>query len=87
MSTKAPETYGYIGLGVMGWHMADNLAKKLPSSAGLYVYDINQEMVEKLCKHESGRVYACKSAADVAAKSVSLRTLITSSLLWLGLCS
>lgn len=70
MANAGSEAYGYVGLGVMGHHMAENLAKKLPSSAPLFVYDISQESVDRLCKHESKRVHACSSAADVAAKSV-----------------
>ena len=64
------EAYGYIGLGVMGHHMVENLAAKLPSNAPLYVYDVSQDAIDRVCKHDSQRVYACNSAADVAAKSV-----------------
>ena len=72
MADARYEAYGYIGLGVMGHHMVENLAAKLPSSAPLYIYDINQEAVDRLCKHGSKRVYACSSAADVASKSVRI---------------
>jgi hypothetical protein len=64
------EAVGFIGLGVMGYPMAAQLATKLPIATSLYVYDISQGPVDRLCKHETSRVHACTSAAEVAGKSV-----------------
>ena len=61
---------GFIGLGIMGLPMAENLDKKLPSSSHLYVFDVVEEVTRKLSSREKGRVHACISAKDVVVKSV-----------------
>ncbi len=61
---------GFIGLGVMGFPMAENLVKKLPLSSTLYVFDISEDLIEKLCSVGQGRAYGCESAKDVSEKSV-----------------
>jgi len=76
MAEKSSKAYGFIGLGVMGRHMAENLATKLPSTAVLYVYDISKDAVDGLCKHESSRVHACSNAAEVATKSDVIMSMV-----------
>ncbi|KXJ95137.1 putative 3-hydroxyisobutyrate dehydrogenase G6G8.5 [Microdochium bolleyi] len=42
------DTYGFIGLGQMGYQMAKNLQAKLPSTDSIRIYDINKAAAEKL---------------------------------------
>lgn len=50
--------------------MASNLRKKLPSSTTLYVYDINQEVVQRLLTEYGsyGKIEAASSPKDLASK-------------------
>ncbi len=76
-----PITYdaiGFIGLGAMGFPMAQNLAKKLPSSTQLHVFDVANDAMERLSEESGDRVSACHSAKEVAEKSVSAETQRTS---------
>lgn len=56
------ETIGFIGLGVMGEPMCQNLAAKL--DARVIAYDINPEPLERLAAHGVG---AAGSIAEIAA--------------------
>ncbi|KAI5464343.1 NAD binding domain of 6-phosphogluconate dehydrogenase-domain-containing protein [Mariannaea sp. PMI_226] len=62
--------YGIIGLGSIGYGMAGNLRKKLPSSTVLHVYDINQEVIQKLITEFSdyGKIEIASSAKELVSK-------------------
>lgn len=64
-------TVGFIGLGTMGYPMAENLVKKLPRKTKICVYDISEEALVRIMANNEGRVYLCHTAKDVAEKSVS----------------
>lgn len=42
------DTYGFIGLGQMGYQMARNLQSKLPPSDTVRLFDINRDAMQKL---------------------------------------
>ena len=50
--------------------MASNLRKKLPSSTTLYVFDVNQEPIQRLVKEFGGygKIEAASSAKDLVSK-------------------
>ena len=58
----AIETLGFIGLGVMGEPMCENLARK--SGRAVYATDLRQAALDRLA---TAGVKACGSVADVAA--------------------
>ncbi|KAI1407023.1 putative 3-hydroxyisobutyrate dehydrogenase G6G8.5 [Hypoxylon sp. FL1857] len=44
------ESYGFIGLGQMGYQMAKNLQSKLPPSDSVKLFDINNDAVKRLAE-------------------------------------
>ena len=61
---------GFVGLGAMGMPMAGHLAAKLPDETRIYVFDVVQSLVEKICSNHGGKVSSCSSAKEVADKAV-----------------
>ena len=67
---ELPKSIGWIGLGLMGFPMARNLLNKMDSTTRFYVYDVQQDAIEKFEKQGEGRVHPCNSSKEVADKSV-----------------
>ena len=65
-----PKNIGWIGLGIMGFPMVNNLLDKMESDTQFYVYDVVQESIDKFVQDGNGRVHACSSSKGVADKSV-----------------
>ena len=63
------KSYGFIGLGQMGYQMAKNLRAKIGESDSLTVYDVSAKAMESL-QQEAGNVSIAKSAREVAEKAV-----------------
>ncbi|CAM1510775.1 Fc.00g082880.m01.CDS01 [Cosmosporella sp. VM-42] len=65
--------YGFIGIGVMGWHMAMNVAKRIPAVATLTICDIDVEKVDKFitdaAQVTAAKVQAAKTPKEVAEAS------------------
>ncbi|KAJ1917306.1 hypothetical protein H4219_003265 [Mycoemilia scoparia] len=87
-TTRAPssseETYGFIGLGQMGYHMANNLYKN--SGKNLVVYDINPKAVSRFIEYnkqqssnDSLRIEVASSPREVAEKSSFIMTMLPES--------
>lgn len=67
-----PVSYGFVGLGTMGFPMAANLISKLPKGSKLYVYDISVDSVSRFkAQHPEGAV-PCTSAKEVTEHSVRI---------------
>lgn len=64
---------GFIGIGAMGQPMIGHLATKLPAETEIHIYDISDEVVQKVCDAYPGRISKGSSAKDVANKSVRSR--------------
>ena len=64
-------TYGFIGIGVMGYGMAANLRKKLPQSSNLIICEVNQERREKFFAEQQGLLEVAQSPRELAEKAVS----------------
>jgi ornithine cyclodeaminase/alanine dehydrogenase-like protein (mu-crystallin family) len=66
-----PKNIGFIGLGIMGYPMAQNLFAKLPNETTLRIYDISKELLQKFQAETSkDRVQICGSCKEVAESSV-----------------
>ena len=63
--------YGFIGLGIMGWGMANNLRSKIPKSSSLVVCEIVKPRLEDWVAQAPGAVSVASSPRDVAERSVS----------------
>lgn len=64
------KSIGFIGLGVMGYPMVENLAKKLPQPVNVYLFDVVTQPMHMLSLQSNGKVKPCGSAKDVADKAV-----------------
>ena len=70
MSELPNVTYGFIGLGVMGWGMAKNLRAKIPKSVKLIVCELVQKRREQFLTESDDLVEAAGSPKEVAEKAV-----------------
>lgn len=66
-----PASVGFIGLGTMGFPMAENLISKLPAKSKMFVYDVSVESVERFNQKYPEAVVPCGSAREVTEQSVS----------------
>ncbi|KAK8229891.1 NAD binding domain of 6-phosphogluconate dehydrogenase-domain-containing protein [Phyllosticta capitalensis] len=71
----AYDKIGFIGLGNMGQHMADNLVQKL-ESIRLHVFDMTRAPMEALVSRHPERVVACASAKEVAENSSIILSMV-----------
>ncbi|CAG8603322.1 22289_t:CDS:2 [Cetraspora pellucida] len=76
------DTIGFIGLGQMGFRMANNLYTK--SNFSLVIHDINKSSIEKFTSLHSTTIsqkpiYHAKSPAEVARKASVIITMLPSS--------
>lgn len=62
---------GFIGVGAMGKNMVQSLARKTSPGTVIYLYDINLEAVDLLCRETPGKLTRCSSAGEVANMAVS----------------
>ncbi|KAL5528340.1 hypothetical protein ACEPAF_7476 [Sanghuangporus sanghuang] len=73
LERQKPKSVGFIGLGNMGWWMALNLRRALPTSTKLCIYDIVPTILENFedsaTTHDLGEVVICKDTREVAANS------------------
>ncbi|ORX84405.1 3-hydroxyisobutyrate dehydrogenase [Basidiobolus meristosporus CBS 931.73] len=77
-SDKRAETIGFIGLGQMGFHMANNLIRK--SGAPLVIHDANSGALSKFTALNSDRsVEIAKSPVEVAEKASVIITMLPAS--------
>ncbi|KAJ4530288.1 hypothetical protein HRR80_009558 [Exophiala dermatitidis] len=75
---KMSEDVGFIGVGNMGYRMAGNVRRKMPSSATLHIYDISKDACQRL-KDEVGSfgpVEIANSAKEVTEKSHTVITMV-----------
>jgi len=72
MTAIQSQTIGFIGLGAMGFPMAQNIAKKL-SLKELIVFDVNTHAMEQLATEFPKDVKKGSSAREVMDRSVSFQ--------------
>ena len=61
---------GFIGLGLMGVPMLENLIRKTESHVSFYVYDVVDEPVNHIIEQFPDRVKRGLNAKDIAAHAV-----------------
>lgn len=73
-TTEGPPdaTYGFIGLGNMGFGMAKNVRQKIPSSSKLIVCELNKAAREEFCKTVEGTIETAGTPKEVAEKCVCM---------------
>ena len=70
MTSPPDATYGFIGLGVMGWGMANNLRSKIPESSTLIVCELVKERRDKFVAESKGKVETAETPKEVAERAV-----------------
>lgn len=80
--SSLPTDFGWVGLGAMGFPMAEQLRRKIPRTCTLWVYDIDLAATEKFVKQElqydtgrdrqGARVKIATSSREVVDKSVCI---------------
>ena len=71
-----PISYGFIGIGAMGFFMATNLYQKIPSSSPMYVFDINPDLLAKFKSRAPPNVHICSSSMEVTQKAAFIITML-----------
>lgn len=61
---------GVVGVGAMGEQMVINVAHKTDPDVRVYINDLNEAVVQRLCTDFTGKVNKCSTAGDVAERSV-----------------
>ncbi|KAF2204413.1 3-hydroxyisobutyrate dehydrogenase [Delitschia confertaspora ATCC 74209] len=69
-------TWGFIGLGRMGFPMAKNLRAKLPSEDTLFIQDVNKEATAKFLEENPEGVRIAENPREVAEKSEIVITVL-----------
>lgn len=68
---RCPTTYGFIGLGNMGYGMAMNLRRKISLDSNLIICELVQERCESFVAANKGNsIGVAQTPRDVAQKSV-----------------
>lgn len=63
-------TYGFIGLGVMGYGMAQNLRAKIPKSSTLVICEIVEKRRDQFVAETDGLLKVALSPKEVAKQAV-----------------
>ncbi|UNI23000.1 3-hydroxyisobutyrate dehydrogenase [Purpureocillium takamizusanense] len=71
-----PQRYGFIGLGVMGWGMANNLRAKIPASATFCVCEISDKRLGEWLAQAPGPVSVAASPKAVIEQSDVVITML-----------
>ncbi|KAF8893404.1 6-phosphogluconate dehydrogenase [Infundibulicybe gibba] len=78
MNTNLPRTFGWVGLGAMGYPMAIQLRRKLPPTAEMFIFDLNEVILQHFISETAqfGRVYATESAREVAQQADCIISIV-----------
>ena len=71
-------TYGFIGIGVMGYPMAQNLRRRIPRQARLIVREINESAVRKFLAETSpgDQIFKASTPKEVAEQADIIITML-----------
>lgn len=75
-------SYGFIGLGVMGWGMANNLRAKLPHDAFLHVCEIDKQRLQDWTSQVCGTVSTAQNPLEIIQKCVRLVPIGPRKVIW-----
>ncbi len=70
--TDVPDiTYGFIGVGNMGFGMASNIRAKIPASSTLIICELNRARRDEFVANVRGNVKTAETPKELAEKAVS----------------
>jgi len=69
-------TYGFIGIGSMGYRMAKNLRAKLPAEATIIICDVVKPLVEKFTSEVTSGIEVAETPKEVAERSEIIITML-----------
>ncbi|KAH7260735.1 NAD binding domain of 6-phosphogluconate dehydrogenase-domain-containing protein [Fusarium redolens] len=70
------KSFGFIGLGIMGWGMAKNLRAKIPADSVLYVCEVNKPRRDEFVASTAGKIQVVDSPREIAEKSDIIITML-----------
>ncbi|RSL57607.1 hypothetical protein CEP54_008220 [Fusarium duplospermum] len=70
------KSFGFIGLGIMGWGMAKNLRAKIPAESVLNVCEINKARLDEFISSTPGKIQVCDSPLEVVRSSDVIITML-----------
>ncbi|KAJ6586898.1 NAD binding domain of 6-phosphogluconate dehydrogenase-domain-containing protein [Mycena vulgaris] len=75
MTSIVPKSFGWVGLGAMGWPMANQLLKN--NAANLVIFDVDQSLLNRFVREApAGRVKIASSSSQVADESEWIFTIV-----------
>ncbi|KAG7091064.1 hypothetical protein E1B28_010121 [Marasmius oreades] len=78
MLTSLPSRFGWVGLGAMGYPMANQLRQKLPAGCELWVFDVNEEATQRFVSESEGSmpISIAQNAREVAENSECMISIV-----------
>jgi 3-hydroxyisobutyrate dehydrogenase-like beta-hydroxyacid dehydrogenase len=70
-------TYGFIGLGQMGYGMAQNLRRKIHQNSRFIICELDEQRRNQFIEETEGVVEVAETPAAVAVQSVSSLSIAT----------
>ncbi|KAH6991705.1 NAD binding domain of 6-phosphogluconate dehydrogenase-domain-containing protein [Fusarium venenatum] len=70
------KSFGFIGLGIMGWGMAKNLRAKIPTDSMLYICEVNKPRRDEFAASTAGKIQVVESPREIAEKSDIIITML-----------
>ncbi|KAI8652221.1 hypothetical protein NCS57_01285100 [Fusarium keratoplasticum] len=70
------KSFGFIGLGIMGWGMAKNLRAKIPTDSVVNVCEINKPRLDEFVSSTPGKIQVCNSPLEVVQSSDVIITML-----------
>ncbi|PCD26085.1 hypothetical protein AU210_012517 [Fusarium oxysporum f. sp. radicis-cucumerinum] len=70
------KSFGFIGLGIMGWGMAKNLRAKIPADSVLYICEVNKPRRDEFVVSTAGKVQVVDSPREIAEKNDIIITML-----------
>ncbi|KAI3572549.1 NAD binding domain of 6-phosphogluconate dehydrogenase-domain-containing protein [Fusarium oxysporum f. sp. albedinis] len=70
------KSFGFIGLGIMGWGMAKNLRAKIPADSVLYICEVNKPRRDEFVASTAGKIQVVDSPREIAEKSDIIITML-----------
>ncbi|KAF8070028.1 3-hydroxyisobutyrate dehydrogenase [Lyophyllum atratum] len=78
MSLAIPKSFGWIGLGAMGYPMAVQLRRKMPATSELHIFDVNEAVLHQFVQEmgDYGPVDVALNAREAAEKSEFIVSIV-----------
>ena len=72
LASPPDATYGFIGLGNMGFGMAKNVRQKIPASSNLIVCELVKSQRDEFCSTVEGKIETAETPKEIAEKCVCM---------------